>query len=150
MGRVVDFPRVPRTPKPLWRTALGEVLRAERLGQERILTEVAAEAGLSPQYLSEVERGRKEPSSEVLAAVTDALGLELFEVVERVGRSLQARREAELAEAARRERLEQEVARAYRLDQPSRHPLLVDLTAADAVDAPESAASTGTVYLLVA
>ena len=62
MGDVVEFSRpvVPRGSRPLWRHVLGEVLRGERLEQERILTEVAASAGVSPQYLSEIERGRKD------------------------------------------------------------------------------------------
>jgi transcriptional regulator with XRE-family HTH domain len=88
MGETIEFPgsgaETPRRSKPLWRNVLGEVLRDERLEQERILTEVARTAGVSPQYLSEVERGRKEASSEVLGAVTDALGLELVDVVGRV------------------------------------------------------------------
>lgn len=94
MGRLVEFPSpeaAPRVAKPLWRHVLGEVLRSERHEQERILTEVAATAGVSPQYLSEVERGRKEPSSEVLGAVADALGLELADVVVRVAGRLSAR-----------------------------------------------------------
>jgi transcriptional regulator with XRE-family HTH domain len=44
------------------------------------LSEVARRAGISPQYLSEVERGRKDPSSEVLAAISGALGTDLVEV----------------------------------------------------------------------
>lgn len=94
MGRLVEFPSpeaASRVAKPLWRHALGEVLRSERHEQERILTEVAATAGVSPQYLSEVERGRKEPSSEVLGAVAEALGLELADVVVRVAGRLSAR-----------------------------------------------------------
>ncbi|MFE5672182.1 helix-turn-helix domain-containing protein [Agromyces sp. NPDC056523] len=94
MGRLVVFPSpeaAPRAAKPLWRHVLGEVLRGERLEQERILTEVAATAGVSPQYLSEVERGRKEASSEVLGAVAEALGLELGDVVARVAGRLAAR-----------------------------------------------------------
>nr|WP_200921775.1 helix-turn-helix transcriptional regulator [Agromyces sp. Leaf222] len=71
---------VPRTRTPLWREALGAFLRRERLAQERILTDVASAAGVSTQYLSEIERGRKEPSSEILAAVTEALGLTLLDV----------------------------------------------------------------------
>lgn len=96
MGRLIEFPypEVPRSRKPLWRHVLGEVLRSERLEQERILTEVAATAGVSPQYLSEVERGLKEASSEVLGAVADALGLDLADVVERVAGRL-ARRASE-------------------------------------------------------
>lgn len=92
MGEMVEFPGAERrrTRRPLWRHVLGEVLRGERLEQERILTEVAATAGVSPQYLSEVERGRKEASSEVLGAVADALGLDLAEVVGRVAGRLAA------------------------------------------------------------
>jgi len=106
MGELVEFQPIRRRPKSLWREALGEVLRTERLDQDRILTEVAAEAGVSPQYLSEIERGRKEPSSEILGAVTEALGLELHDVVRRVGAGLEARRTAERREAERRERVE--------------------------------------------
>jgi transcriptional regulator with XRE-family HTH domain len=93
MGRVIEFPQAepPRAGRPLWRHVLGEVLRGERLDQDRILTEVASTAGVSPQYLSEVERGRKEASSEVLGAVADALGLELADVVGRVAGRLGAR-----------------------------------------------------------
>lgn len=92
MGEMVEFPGAGRrrTRRPLWRNVLGEVLRGERLAQERILTEVAATAGVSPQYLSEVERGRKEASSEVLGAVAEALGLELADVVGRVAGRLGA------------------------------------------------------------
>ena len=56
------------------RLALGAVLRGRREATHRTLTEVAAEAGLSPAHLSEVERGRKEVSTERLLAVAHALG----------------------------------------------------------------------------
>jgi len=95
MGQVIEFPR--RTPsddaparEPLWRDAVGEVLRTERRTQDRTLADVAREAGVSTQYLSEVERGRKEPSSEVLGAVTGALGLRLVDLTARVTRRLAA------------------------------------------------------------
>ncbi|MGR0319512.1 helix-turn-helix domain-containing protein [Agromyces sp. ZXT2-3] len=115
MGETIEFPApgtdsgtradehhgAARRARPLWRDLVGEVLREERLEQERILTEVARTAGVSPQYLSEVERGRKEASSEVLGAVTDALGLGLVDVVGRVAGRL-AERDARAAEAARR------------------------------------------------
>ena len=132
MGKVVEFSRaiVPHAPKPLWRHVLGEVLRGERLDQERILTEVAAAAGVSPQYLSEIERGRKEPSSEILGSVADALGLELFDVVRRVGERLGARLDEDRREAERRERLLVEASFAFRADAVPQHPL--DLTGADA------------------
>ena len=57
------------------RSALGAVLRHRREATRRTLTEVAGEAGLSPAHLSEVERGRKEVSTERLLAVAHALGV---------------------------------------------------------------------------
>jgi len=105
MGEAIEFPggagERTRRPRPLWRDVLGEVLRDERLEQERILTEVARTAGVSPQYLSEVERGRKEASSEVLGAVVDALGLELVDVVGRVAGRLEPRRPERVGFAGR-------------------------------------------------
>ncbi|MEV6771827.1 helix-turn-helix transcriptional regulator [Nocardia sp. NPDC051030] len=87
----------PRTPlrvvrEPLWREVLGEQLRSLRQQQGEKLTETAGRAGISPQYLSEVERGRKEPSSEMIAALAGALGITLFgltqQVTEELGRRL--------------------------------------------------------------
>ena len=75
-------------PEPLWREAAGEVLREQRHRREQTLAEVAGRAGISVQYLSEVERGRKEPSSEVLAAVTGALQLTLVDLTRLVLRRL--------------------------------------------------------------
>ena len=54
----------------------------------RTLADVGQEAGVSTQYLSEVERGRKEPSSEVIGAVAGALGLRLVDLTTRVSRRL--------------------------------------------------------------
>jgi XRE family transcriptional regulator, stress-response regulator len=62
------------------REAVGEALRRRRLAQGRTLREVATAAGVSLTYLSEVERGRKEASSEVLEAVCAALRLGLAEL----------------------------------------------------------------------
>ena len=70
------------------RVFVGEVLRRRRQEQGRTLAEVARGASVSVQYLSEVERGRKEPSSEVLAAVCDALRIDLTELLAEVGRDL--------------------------------------------------------------
>lgn len=67
--------------EPLWRDLVGDVLRRERLSQERTLKDVADAARISTGYLSEVERGRKEASSEVLAAAAQALGLSLADVL---------------------------------------------------------------------
>ena len=132
MGKVVEFTGAvgPRASRPLWRYVLGEVLRGARLDQERILTEVAATAGVSPQYLSEIERGRKEPSSEILGSVAEALGLELVEVVHRVGERLGALHDEERREAERRERLLVEASLAFRADVVPQHPL--DLSNSDA------------------
>ena len=131
MGKVIEFQRPvgPHASKPLLRHVLGEVLRGERLDQERILTEVAATAGVSPQYLSEIERGRKEPSSEILGSVAEALGLGLFDVVRRVGDRLADRLVSDRREAERRERLVVEASYAFRADVAPGHPL--DLSGTD-------------------
>lgn len=71
----------PAPREPLWRDLVGDVLRRERLAQERTLKDVADEARISVPYLSEVERGRKEASSEVLAAAARALGLGLGDLL---------------------------------------------------------------------
>jgi DNA-binding XRE family transcriptional regulator len=78
----------PLRPRPLLRTTLGEVLRRTRQEQHRTLADVARAAKVSMPYLSEVERGRKEASSEVLAAICDALHVELADVLLEVGRDL--------------------------------------------------------------
>jgi len=70
--------------------ALGAVLRDERHRQHRTLADVAEHAAVSLPYLSEVERGRKEVSSDLLAAITGALEIELVEVLERVVGHLRA------------------------------------------------------------
>jgi transcriptional regulator with XRE-family HTH domain len=59
----------------LLRDAIGEVLRETRLEQGRTLFEVAGSSNVSLPYLSEVERGRKEASSEVIESVASALGI---------------------------------------------------------------------------
>jgi XRE family transcriptional regulator, stress-response regulator len=69
--------------EPRLRDVIGEVLRDERLRQERTLADVAEEAAVSLPYLSEVERGRKEVSSDLLWAIGDALELPLVEILER-------------------------------------------------------------------
>ncbi|MFI2610974.1 helix-turn-helix domain-containing protein [Kitasatospora sp. NPDC018619] len=79
-----DGPAAPPTPvrrEPLWRDLVGDVLRRERLAQERTLKDVAEAARISMPYLSELERGRKEASSEVLAAAARALGLGLADLL---------------------------------------------------------------------
>jgi transcriptional regulator with XRE-family HTH domain len=77
MGEIIRIHHELEQPEPLWREALGRRLRAVREDHGDRLIDVAERAGISPQYLSEIERGRKEPSSEMIAAVSGALGIEL-------------------------------------------------------------------------
>ncbi|MCW2578124.1 MAG: hypothetical protein JWR66_4154 [Modestobacter sp.] len=80
----------------LLRTQLGNTLRGHRLRQRRTLRDVSGAARVSLGYLSEVERGQKEASSELLASICDALDVELADLLAEV--SLEMR----LAEPARR------------------------------------------------
>src|SRR3954454_19861287 len=101
MGEVVPFPQrrpeprrapEPRRREPLWREAVGHELRSERQRTGRTLADVADRAGVSVQHLSEVERGLKEASSEVLGALGGALGLRLVALTSRVSRALRHNR----------------------------------------------------------
>jgi len=84
-------PRLPRVPEPLWRDALGERLRGLRHERGERLSDTADRAGVSPQYLSEIERGLKEPSSEMIAAVAGALEVTLIELTAGVVDDLRSR-----------------------------------------------------------
>jgi DNA-binding XRE family transcriptional regulator len=86
MGEVIRFPasHPPAPTERLWRDLAGEQLRTQRLDRGLRLVDVAERAGVSPQYLSEVERGLKDPSSELLAAMVGALGLSVAEIATRV------------------------------------------------------------------
>ncbi|MCW1805777.1 MULTISPECIES: helix-turn-helix domain-containing protein [Brachybacterium] len=68
----------------LFRQELGDVLRDARRSQGRTLRQVSSDARVSLGYLSEIERGQKEASSELLHSVTDALGLPLSFVLREV------------------------------------------------------------------
>ncbi|MEN9305488.1 MAG: hypothetical protein RLZZ159_655 [Actinomycetota bacterium] len=65
----------------LLRTHIGQTLRQSRISQERTLRDVAKQARVSLGYLSEVERGQKEASSELLNAICVALDLSLSTVL---------------------------------------------------------------------
>ena len=95
MAEIVPFTRTPHPPRrpqngpePLWRHLLGDQLRRRRHEREETLTETAEQAGVSPQYLSEVERGLKEPSSEMIAAIAGALDTTLIELASSVADEL--------------------------------------------------------------
>jgi transcriptional regulator with XRE-family HTH domain len=72
----------------LLRRVIGDALRARRQGQHRTLREVSTAANVSLGYLSEIERGQKEASSELLASICDALGARLSEVLGEVSDTL--------------------------------------------------------------
>ena len=78
----------PKPRDPLWRHLLGGSMRDRRKALGDTLDDVAHRAGVSPQYLSEIERGLKEPSSEVGAAVSGALGASLLDLTLDVARTL--------------------------------------------------------------
>ncbi len=65
----------------LLRKVIGDALRARRLSQQRTLRDVSTAANVSLGYLSEIERGHKEASSELLGAVCDALGAQLSDML---------------------------------------------------------------------
>ncbi|MEF2976733.1 helix-turn-helix domain-containing protein [Subtercola sp. YIM 133946] len=76
----------PLTPKSrpldeLFRRALGRQLRELRLARGERLDDTASRAGISPQYLSEVERGRKDASSEMIGAIVGALESRLADIL---------------------------------------------------------------------
>lgn len=74
----------------LLRRVIGDTLRARRQAQHRTLREVSTAANVSLGYLSEIERGQKEASSELLAAVCGALGADLSDVLREVSHSVAA------------------------------------------------------------
>src|ERR687890_51926 len=82
--------RGPRREPPmiLLRRLLGDVLRRQRQRQGRTLREVSSSARVSLGYLSEVERGQKEASSELLSAICDALEVRMSEVMREVSDDL--------------------------------------------------------------
>jgi len=73
--------KLPLITSPLFRVHLGVVLRAMRIEQNKTLREVSQGANVSLGYLSEIERGCKEISSEMLASVCDALDVPLWQVL---------------------------------------------------------------------
>lgn len=79
MGEVLPLRR-DEAEEPLWRELVGDQLRQVRLERGERLVDVAQRAGVSTQYLSEVERGLKDPSSEMLAAVAGSLELTVREL----------------------------------------------------------------------
>ncbi len=80
--RIPDSPALlAREPEPLLREALGEALRSRRAASGSSLRDISELAAISPGYLSELERGRKEVSSELLASICSALDVTVSDVV---------------------------------------------------------------------
>jgi transcriptional regulator with XRE-family HTH domain len=90
LRRSPDVPARRPGPEPLWREAVGAELRRRRHEAARTLSDVADRAGVSVQYLSEIERGLKDPSSELLGAVAGALGLRLVDLTVQVSLTLRS------------------------------------------------------------
>lgn len=91
MGEILRFPaqqpeRAPEPTEPLWRELVGQEIHRERVHRGERLVDVAERAGVSMQYLSEVERGLKDPSSEMLQAIAGALDLGVRELATRASR----------------------------------------------------------------
>jgi transcriptional regulator with XRE-family HTH domain len=84
----------------LLREVIGDVLRRARTEQGRTLREVSDSARVSLGYLSEVERGRKEASSELLSAICGALDVPLSRVLSDAGDQMACQEMAEYASAA--------------------------------------------------
>ncbi|TGD27775.1 XRE family transcriptional regulator [Brevibacterium sp. S22] len=74
---------LPHSPTPplLWREALGRALRLRRTDMGLTLAQVSERSGVSTQFLSEIERGLKDPSSEVIEAVAAVLGMQLPQIL---------------------------------------------------------------------
>jgi len=70
-----------RKRMPVLRNELGDVLRGARLAQRKTLRDVSSVARVSLGYLSEVERGQKEASSELLASICEALDIPMSEIL---------------------------------------------------------------------
>lgn len=83
----------------LFRRVLGEALRGARMQRGLTLRQVSADARVSPGYISEIERGTKEASSELLGSLCQALDVPLSEVLAEVSTSAATEERALLATA---------------------------------------------------
>lgn len=104
----------------LLRRVIGDALRARRQGQRRTLREVSTAANVSLGYLSEIERGQKEASSELLASICEALGARLSELLREVSDTVAVAEQVQGVLAAVPERGEAAA------DEPADRPAAVD------------------------
>ena len=84
----------------LFRRMLGDVLRTRRMRQGRTLRQVSGDARVSLGYISEVERGQKEASSELLASLCSALDVPLSDVLREVSDAVAVEEAAAALESA--------------------------------------------------
>jgi transcriptional regulator with XRE-family HTH domain len=84
----------------LFRRQLGDVLRGERMRRGMTLRELSSEARISLGYISEVERGQKEASSELLSSLCEALEVALSDVLREVSDTVAVEEQRIAAEAA--------------------------------------------------
>ena len=84
----------------LFRRQLGDVLRSERMRRGLTLRELSSEARVSLGYISEIERGQKEASSELLASLCDALEVPLSDVLREVSDTVALEEARQVAEAS--------------------------------------------------
>jgi transcriptional regulator with XRE-family HTH domain len=105
----------------LLRRVIGDALRARRQGQHRTLREVSTAANVSLGYLSEIERGQKEASSELLASICEALGSQLSDVLRDASDSLAQAERSELVQVPRTELPESDLSE-LELPQPELAP----------------------------
>ena len=84
----------------LFRRQLGDVLRGERMRRGMTLRELSSEARISLGYISEIERGQKEASSELLSSLCDALDVPLSSVLREVSDTIAVEEERLALEAA--------------------------------------------------
>ncbi|MFL6023293.1 MAG: helix-turn-helix domain-containing protein [Marmoricola sp.] len=84
----------------LFRRQLGDVLRSERMRRGMTLRELSSEARVSLGYISEIERGQKEASSELLASLCDALEVPLSDVLREVSDTVAVEEARQLAETS--------------------------------------------------
>ena len=86
--------------RPLMREAIGEVFRTTRHHRSERISDVARRANVSPQYLSEVERGVKDPSSEIVESISTALDLPVSDVLRRAAHHIDTHQVYNLLPAA--------------------------------------------------
>ncbi|MGO1258014.1 MAG: helix-turn-helix domain-containing protein [Brachybacterium sp.] len=126
------------TLEPLLRELIGGALRRRRRERGRTLTDVAGQAGVSMQHLSDVERGRKDASSEILAAICGALGVTAAQLMSEAAQpSARSSAQSAARSSAQSSALPAATPAARSSAQPYARPVLLDLARAPRSAPPE-------------